>query len=334
MIPMTHSKEILLTELPQPNDSTNTRKTSRHWGIAQIKGVGWLSELTYMANTDKHDRYGRYVPLTEGKSMKTTTKLKAIMVSWWLVVSLESRVLNVGKYNLAANMVTTITHQASSWGMWTLPTWRSCYSWVLIIDAQIIFFWTPPLRSSWFQKHNTTRYHITKLTTPPPKKNQHSGAAYSKAFPKFHESWFVSTVDRSWRKAFTQKRWPVGWREMGFLEWSFFAHCCEVRHVTHHHVGDKLMVKCSDLAYQSVQPLYGLSGVATRENMIKDRARYLFQILEGVPGTLGWQSSDYKALITKHHLLSCKGMYTGMRQHFMNNAGAQVWHFHYTTSIW
>lgn len=46
--------------------------------------------------------------------MKTTTIFKAIMVSWWLVVSLESRVLNVGKYDLAANMVTTITHQASS----------------------------------------------------------------------------------------------------------------------------------------------------------------------------------------------------------------------------
>lgn len=61
MIPMKNSKEILLTELPQPNDSTNTRKTSGHSGIAQIKEVGWLSELTYMANTDKHDRYGRYM---------------------------------------------------------------------------------------------------------------------------------------------------------------------------------------------------------------------------------------------------------------------------------
>ena len=73
--------------------------------------------------------------------------------------------------------------------------------------------------------------------------------------------------------------------------------------------------------------LYGFSGVATRENMTKDQARYLFQILEGVQGTLGWQSSDYKALITKHHLLSCKGMYTGMKRYFMNNAGADVWHF-------
>ena len=115
------SNAPLLAELPQPNDSTNTRKTSGHSGIAQIKEVGWLSELTYMANTDKHGRCGRYVPLAEGKSMKTTTILKAIMVSWRLVVCLESRVLNVGKHNLPANMVTTISHQTSSWEhcIWT-----------------------------------------------------------------------------------------------------------------------------------------------------------------------------------------------------------------------
>ena len=71
------------------------------------------------------------------------------------------------------------------------------------------------------KKYNAT----TSLNSPPPhpQNKQHSRGAYLKAFPRFHESWFVSTVDRSWHKAFTQKRWPVGWREMGFWNDIFCA---------------------------------------------------------------------------------------------------------------